>query len=77
LRGEVQIPLPVAQVSAQTPAQTLGNAAPTIEAPVIEVHIGTIEVVATQPQLSMAPQRVAAQPRGISLDDFLDGKNRQ
>jgi hypothetical protein len=73
LRGEIQIPRPVAQAS----AQTLSSAAPTTEAPVIEVNIGTIEVVAAQPQLPMAPQRVAAQPRGISLDDFLDGTNRR
>lgn len=73
LQVEVQIPRPVAQAQAKNP----GEAAPTTEAPVVEVHIGTIEVVAAQPQPPMAQQRVAAQPRGISLDDFLDGTGRR
>ena len=73
LQGEVQVSRPVTQ----SPAHPPDNAAPTTEAPVVEVHIGTIEVVAAQPQPPVAPQRVEAQPRGISLDDFLDGRGRQ
>jgi hypothetical protein len=71
LQVDVQFPRPVAQVPAQTP----GDAAPTTEAPVVEVHIGTIEVVAAQPPAPM-PQSRAAPSRGISLDDFLDGPGR-
>jgi len=72
LQADVQIPRPVAQVSAQTP----GDAAPTTEAPVVEVHIGTIEVVAAQQPPAPMLQSLAAPSRGISLDDFLDGPGR-
>jgi hypothetical protein len=72
LQGEVQIPRPVVQAPVQTP----GNAAPPPEAPVVEVHIGTIEVVAAQPPAPMPQPRAAASP-GISLDDFLDGTARR
>jgi hypothetical protein len=72
LQVAVQTPRPVAQAHAQTP----GDAAPTTEAAVVEVHIGTIEVVATQPPAPM-PQHHAAPSRGVSLDDFLDGTGRR
>ncbi len=73
LQVEAKIPRPVTQAPAQTP----GDSAPATVAPVVEVHIGTIEVVAAQPQPPNAPQGVAEQTRGISLDDFLDGTERQ
>lgn len=62
--------------AAQGPAQNQGDAAPAPETAVVEVHIGTIEVVATQPPAPM-PQHHAAPSRGTSLDDFLDGTGRK
>lgn len=53
--------------------QTAQGSAP--EPPVVEVHIGTIDIVpdapAPAPTAAPAPAR-----RGISLDDFLDGAGR-
>lgn len=72
LQVEPRYPRPPAQAPAQTP----GNAAPTAEAPVVEVHIGTIEVVATQPPAAPMQQHHAAPSRSMSLDDFLDGAGR-
>ena len=42
------------------------------EPPQVEVHIGTIEVVAEAPA-APAQAPAAAPPRGLSLDDYLDG----
>jgi hypothetical protein len=46
------------------------------QAPTVEIHIGTIELVAQAPQIPQ-PAHAPAPGRGISLDDFLDGVNKQ
>lgn len=45
------------------------------QAPTVEIHIGTIELVSQAPQVSQ-PTQAPAPARGVSLDDFLDGANR-
>lgn len=72
LQVEVQHPHPAAQAPVQPPV----DAAPITEAPLVEVNIGTIEVVADQPPAPI-PQPRAAASRCISLDDFLDGTARR
>ncbi|MEM9305179.1 MAG: hypothetical protein AAGE01_23920 [Pseudomonadota bacterium] len=41
--------------------------------PTVEVHIGTIEVVSEAPAQAPESPRRPAVPRGLGLDEFLDG----
>ena len=72
LELEAQSPWP----QTQAPASTPNVAKPTTETAAVEVHIGTIEIVATPPPAPI-PIHHDAPSRSISLDDFLDGAKRK
>jgi hypothetical protein len=51
---------------------TAPRAAKQPDPPQVEVHIGTIEIV-SEPPPPQQPAGPASTPRGLSLDEFLDG----
>lgn len=77
LWSEARLPNRSDEADRTSPPRPERNAEPRRQPAPIEVVIGTIEIIAEAPPSPPSPPPAVARPRGLSLDEFLDGTARR